>query len=148
MGTPEYMAPEQVRGETVSAATDTYALGVVTYTPLTGHTPFEGHDINQVLASQLDKMPPPMRSKRRDVPRDVEDAVMWALAKDPSHRPGSTGADGVADRAGRRRAGDDAGELPRRLMHRDADGVGELAHLAADLVEAEAGRTRESADTH
>lgn len=92
MGTPEYMAPEQVRGETVSAATDTYALGVVTYTLLTGHTPFEGHDINQVLASQLDKMPPPMRSKRRDVPRDVEDAVMWALAKDPSHRPGSTGA--------------------------------------------------------
>ncbi|MGE5334090.1 MAG: protein kinase domain-containing protein [Nitrososphaerota archaeon] len=92
MGTPEYMAPEQVRGEAVSAATDTYALGVVAYTLLAGHTPFEGSDVNQILERQLGAMPPPLRSKRRDVPRDVEDAILWAMAKDPSHRPGSTGA--------------------------------------------------------
>jgi len=92
MGTPEYMAPEQVRGETVSAATDTYALGVVAYTLLAGRTPFEGHDVNQILARQLTELPPPLRSMRRDVPRDVEEAISWAMAKDPSHRPGSTGA--------------------------------------------------------
>jgi serine/threonine protein kinase len=92
MGTPEYMAPEQVRGEAVSAATDTYALGVVAYTLLTGHTPFEGADINGILARQLTDTPPPLRAKRRDVSRDVEDAILWAMAKDPSHRPGSTGA--------------------------------------------------------
>ena len=92
MGTPEYMAPEQVRGEVVSAATDTYALGVVAYTLLTGHTPFEGHDINRILARQLTETPPPIRMKRRDVSRDVEDAILWAMAKDPTHRPGSTGA--------------------------------------------------------
>lgn len=92
MGTPEYMAPEQVRGETVSAASDTYALGVVAYTLLTGHTPFEGHDVNQILARQLTDTPAPLRARRRDVSRDVEDAIFWAMAKDPSHRPGSTGA--------------------------------------------------------
>ncbi|HEU5349393.1 MAG TPA: protein kinase [Ktedonobacterales bacterium] len=99
MGTPEYMAPEQVRGETVSAATDTYALGVVAYTLLAGHTPFEGGDINQIQARQLHEMPPSLRSKRQDVPRDVEDAILWAMAKDPSHRPGSTGSFARALRA-------------------------------------------------
>lgn len=92
MGTPEFMAPEQVRGDEVSAATDTYALGVVAYTMLVGHTPFEAHDINQILASHLTQAPPPLRSMRRDVSRDVEDAIIWAMAKDPSHRPGTTGA--------------------------------------------------------
>ena len=92
MGTPEYMAPEQVRGDTVSAATDTYALGVVAYALLAGRTPFEGLDINDILASHLTETPPPLRSMRRDISRDVEDAITWAMAKDPSHRPGATGA--------------------------------------------------------
>ena len=92
MGTPEYMAPEQVRGAAVSAATDTYALGVVAYTLLTGHTPFEGRDVNHILARQLTDTPAPLRARRRDVSRDVEDAIFWAMAKDPTHRPGSTGA--------------------------------------------------------
>ena len=92
MGTPEYMAPEQVRGDTVSAATDTYALGVVAYALLAGRTPFEGHDMNDILASHLTETPPPLRSMRRDISRDVEDAITWAMAKDPSHRPGATGA--------------------------------------------------------
>jgi serine/threonine protein kinase len=92
MGTPEYMAPEQVRGEAVSAATDTYALGVVAYALLAGHTPFEGNDLNGILARHLTETPQPLRSLRRDVSRDVDDAVSWAMAKDPSHRPGSSGA--------------------------------------------------------
>ncbi|HEY1387361.1 MAG TPA: serine/threonine-protein kinase, partial [Ktedonobacterales bacterium] len=92
MGTPEYMAPEQVRGEAVSAATDTYALGVVAYALLAGHTPFEGDDLNGILARHLTETPRPLRSMRRDVSRDVDEAVSWAMAKDPSHRPGSSGA--------------------------------------------------------
>jgi len=92
MGTPEYMAPEQVRGEAVSAATDTYALGVVAYALLAGHTPFEGNDLNGILARHLTETPQPLRSMRRDVSRDVDEAVSWAMAKDPSHRPGSSGA--------------------------------------------------------
>src|SRR6185437_5160748 len=92
MGTPEYMAPEQVRGEAVRAATDTYALGVVAYALLAGHTPFEGNDLNGILARHLTETPQPLRSMRRDVSRDVDEAVSWAMAKDPSHRPGSSGA--------------------------------------------------------
>ncbi len=92
MGTPEYMAPEQVRGDAVSAATDTYALGVVAYALLAGHTPFEGNDLNGILARHLTETPRPLRSMRRDVSRDVDEAISWAMAKDPSHRPGSTGA--------------------------------------------------------
>jgi serine/threonine protein kinase len=92
MGTPEYMAPEQVRGEAVSAATDTYALGVVAYALLAGHTPFEGNDLNGILARHLTETPRALRSMRRDVSRDVDEAVSWAMAKDPSHRPGSSGA--------------------------------------------------------
>ncbi|HEU4782784.1 MAG TPA: serine/threonine-protein kinase [Ktedonobacterales bacterium] len=92
MGTPEYMAPEQVRGEVVSAATDTYALGVVAYALLAGHTPFEGNDLNGILARHLTDTPRPLRSLRRDVSRDVDEAISWAMAKDPSHRPGSSGA--------------------------------------------------------
>jgi serine/threonine protein kinase len=92
MGTPEYMAPEQVRGDAISAATDTYALGVVAYALLAGHTPFEGNDLNGILARHLTETPRPLRSIRRDVSRDVDEAISWAMAKDPSHRPGSTGA--------------------------------------------------------
>jgi serine/threonine protein kinase len=92
MGTPEFMAPEQVRGDAVSAASDTYALGAVAYTLLAGRTPFSHPDISQVMSSQLSDSPPPLRSLRRDVSRDVEDAIAWAMAKDPSHRPGSTGS--------------------------------------------------------
>jgi Protein kinase domain len=92
MGTPEYMAPEQVRGEAVSAATDTYALGVVAYALLAGHTPFEGNDLNGILARHLTETPRALRSMRRDVSRDVDEAISWAMAKDPSHRPGSSGA--------------------------------------------------------
>lgn len=92
MGTPEYMAPEQVRGDTVSAATDTYALGVVAYALLAGHTPFEGDDLNGILARHLTETPRALRSMRRDVSRDVDEAISWAMAKDPSHRPGSSGA--------------------------------------------------------
>ena len=75
MGTPEYMAPEQVRGDAVSAATDTYALGVVAYALLAGHTPFEGNDMNGILARHLTETPRPLRSMRRDVSRDVDEAI-------------------------------------------------------------------------
>lgn len=89
MGTPEYMAPEQVRGEAITAATDIYALGIVAYVMLAGHTPFGGEDLTTVLASQLFSPPRPLRPERPEIPARVEEALFWAMAKDPAERPAS-----------------------------------------------------------
>jgi serine/threonine protein kinase len=92
MGTPEYMAPEQIRGEPISPATDIYALGMVTYAILTGHTPFAGGDTARIMARQIKEPPKPLRALRPDVPIQVERAALWALAKNPVDRPPSAPA--------------------------------------------------------
>jgi serine/threonine-protein kinase len=117
MGTPEYMAPEQIRGERVGPTTDVYALGVVAYTLLAGHTPFETPALVQVgtsaprdeqretraiLARQLNEPPPPLRTERTGISPRLEEAIFWALAKDHADRPPSAGAFVRAARDGSR----------------------------------------------
>lgn len=92
MGTPEYMAPEQVQGEAVTAATDIYALGILTYVILTGRSPFGGGDVTAILTRQLREPPRPLRTYRPDIPAQVEEVIFWSLAKEPSERPASAGA--------------------------------------------------------
>lgn len=91
MGTPEYMSPEQVRGEAAGAASDIYALGIVTYVMLAGRSPFAGGDINAVLTRQLADPPLPLRPMRGEVTTRMEEAIFWALAKDPKDRPATAG---------------------------------------------------------
>lgn len=100
MGTPEFMAPEQIKGGTLSAATDIYELGIVTYAMLTNRTPFGGTDVPTTLARQLREPPIALRRLRPDVPPGLEAAVLWALAKEPSQRPRSAGEFARAARAG------------------------------------------------
>lgn len=102
MGTPEYMAPEQVQGEPVGPATDTYALGIVTYILLTGRTPFGGGELRDVLSRQMIEPPQPLRFLRPDVPPRMEETIFWALAKEPEDRPASAGAFAHALRDSRR----------------------------------------------
>ena len=92
MGTPEYMAPEQARGQQVDAAADTYALGVVAYEMLAGDPPFTGDDINSVLALQVKAQPPSIRAARPELSPRVDEVLAWALAKDPHERPRTAGA--------------------------------------------------------
>jgi serine/threonine protein kinase len=99
MGTPEYMAPEQVRGGLITPATDTYALGIATYELLGGQTPFAAANVPTILLRQVATPPPPLRSLRSDLPARVEEVVFWALAKDPADRPASAGAYARALRA-------------------------------------------------
>ena len=99
MGTPEYMAPEQVRMETLSPATDVYALGIATYELLGGRTPFEGGDVPTVLQSHVTLPPPPLRALRPELPPQVEEIIFWALAKDPADRPATAGQFAQALRA-------------------------------------------------
>lgn len=91
MGTPHYMAPEQIRGGPVTAATDVYALGILAYTILAGEPPFIGTTA-EILRQQLTDSPMALSSVRPDVPPQVEDAIAWALAKRPGDRPASAGA--------------------------------------------------------
>ena len=91
MGTPEYMSPEQVRGEAAGAAADIYALGIVAYVMLAGRSPFAGGDVNTVLTRQLADPPLPLRPRRGEVTTRMEEALFWALAKDPKDRPATAG---------------------------------------------------------
>ena len=86
VGTPAYMAPEQIRGKNIDARTDIYALGIVLYELLVGRKPFDGESEYDLLKAQVEDTPPPLRTFSTRIPPSVEDAVMRALAKPPEQR--------------------------------------------------------------
>ncbi|HSJ31461.1 MAG TPA: protein kinase [Longimicrobiales bacterium] len=90
-GTPAYMAPEQIGGGAADARSDLYALGLVMYEALTGAHPFGTRDSHEMLLAQRSEVPPPLETRRRDVPSDLAALVARLLAKDPSARPQSAG---------------------------------------------------------
>ena len=83
LGTPHYISPEQVNGETVTAASDFYALGAVAYECLTGTRLYDGDAMTVMLAHRND--PPP--ELPTGVPAGLRDLVMALLDKDPAQRP-------------------------------------------------------------
>jgi len=86
VGTPHYMAPEQITGEAVDARADVYATGVVLFEMLSGRMPFEGESTAEVVAAVLRQAPLPLASLRPDVPRRLEGVVMRAMAPRPNGR--------------------------------------------------------------
>jgi len=87
LGTPEYMAPEQMHaGAVLDARADIYALGAIAYHMLGGRPPFTG-DIMQIFAQKLTQEAPLLSTLRSDIPGPVEDAVMDALKKEAEGRP-------------------------------------------------------------
>jgi hypothetical protein len=91
IGTPAYMAPEQVLGLEVGPAADRYALGIIAYELLSGRPPFAG-DTAQILYKQANEPPPPIERVRPGLPPAVSRAIGAALAKDPAQRPESAAA--------------------------------------------------------
>jgi serine/threonine-protein kinase len=89
LGSLDYMAPEQIRGEDVSAATDIYALGCMVHECLTGTPPFGGRPSMRVLFAHLQEPPPDISEIRRDINPATAKAINRALEKEPEDRPGS-----------------------------------------------------------
>ena len=89
VGTPEYMAPEQMQpGFQLDARADIYALATIAYHMLGGRPPFSG-DITQLIAQKLTQAPPPLTTLRSDISLAVERVIMSGLARDLSERPAS-----------------------------------------------------------
>ncbi len=86
LGTPDYMAPEQIQGQPVDGRTDIYALGVMLYEMLAGWTPFRASTPVATLYRQVNEPPPPLRQANISVPPWLEAVVERALAKQPAAR--------------------------------------------------------------
>ena len=92
LGTPHYMAPEQLRGKGIDARSDIYALGALAYHLVCGRPPFSGDNAIAIGFAHLSETPIPPRQIRKDVPEKLEHAILAALAKAPDDRPASAKA--------------------------------------------------------
>ena len=92
VGTPAYMAPEQVLGHGVDHRADLYSVGVVLYRLLTGELPFTADTPVGMLQQQISESPTPLRARRAGLPEWCEAVVERALAKSPQHRFHDAGA--------------------------------------------------------
>ena len=86
LGTSDYIAPEQARGQKVDPKTDIYSLGAVLYELLTGEVPFSGDSFVAVAMRHVSEPPPSVLDHRPDCPVRLDLAIQRAMAKDPADR--------------------------------------------------------------
>lgn len=91
VGTPNYMSPEQIRGEEIDPRSDLFSAGVVLYELLSGKKPFDGPDVTAIMYNITNVHPPSPRFYNGALPSDIDDIVFRALAKDASQRYSSAG---------------------------------------------------------
>ena len=89
IGTPLYMAPEQVMGKNVDTRSDVYSLGVVLYEMFTGRPPFSATDETSILSQHVQVSPVAPGLRNPAIPRSLDSLILRMLAKDPNGRPAS-----------------------------------------------------------
>jgi streptogramin lyase len=91
MGTVDYVAPEQIRGDEIDGRADVYALGCLVFEALTGGLPFEGGSDVAVIYAHLEDERPNASQRRPELPAAVDDVLTRAMAKDRDDRPATCG---------------------------------------------------------
>jgi serine/threonine-protein kinase len=93
LGSPKYMAPEQITDGKIDARADVYALGAILYHCLTGHAPFEHETTVRTLMAQVNEAPLPARDRapEADIPEWLDTLILRCLAKSKEDRPQSVG---------------------------------------------------------
>jgi serine/threonine-protein kinase len=86
VGTPQYLAPEQIEGRDLDERADIYATGVVLFEIFTGSAPFRDENAMQVMLKHLHEAPPPPRNLWPDIPKDLDALILKALEKDREKR--------------------------------------------------------------
>ena len=86
MGTPDYMAPEQIKGLRGDARTDIYSLGTILYEMLTGEVPFSGDNVYAAMRAKVREDPTPPRRLRHEISPAVEEIILRAIEPDPRDR--------------------------------------------------------------
>ncbi|MDP9341131.1 MAG: serine/threonine-protein kinase [Actinomycetota bacterium] len=99
VGTIDYVAPEQIRGESVDGRTDVYSLGCMLYECLTGNPPFARDMEVSVLYAQLEEVPPRATDRRPELEPGIDDVIGRAMAKRPEDRYARAGELAAAARA-------------------------------------------------
>lgn len=138
--TPEYAAPEQVRGEAITTATDVHALGVLLFELLTGHRPYRGDTVLALHRAVCDDQAPrPSTLTAQPLDADLEAIVMMALRKEPQRRYASAGQ--LGDDLGHYLAGqpvtarpDTMGYRLRKFLGRNRVAVAAAAVVTMALV--------------
>jgi serine/threonine-protein kinase len=86
MGTPAYMAPEQLSGEGVDGRSDLFSLGVILYALVTGHSPFQGNSATTVCFKVANREPVAATAFDLTLPPELDEVISRAMAKDPDQR--------------------------------------------------------------
>lgn len=86
VGTPDYLSPEQARGDSVDARSDLYTLGLILYEMLTGTMPFQGSTLSEILAQRMLRSPPPVTQTKPQTPAWLARLTDRLLRVQPAHR--------------------------------------------------------------
>jgi serine/threonine protein kinase len=135
MGTPEYMSPEQCRGDTLDFRSDVYSLGLVVYEIFTGRVPFRGETMMATLLKQLQDPPPLDGPAAASIPPGVVRVLKKALAKDPARRFATAAELSQALRKAREEAGTpaDQPEPTRSLRPPQSTGQDRRKHSRLEI---------------